>query len=66
MLRVVSPFDHRYEELAVEVRVTLPPAQNVVGPEGVMVGVAGRGLTVTDVASDGRLRHPYVFPTCTV
>ena len=30
-----------------DVKVTLPPAQNVVGPPGVMVGVAGMGLIVT-------------------
>ena len=28
-----------------EVSVTLPPAQKVVGPLGVIVGVAGEGLT---------------------
>ncbi|MFN8395560.1 MAG: hypothetical protein U0176_13045 [Bacteroidia bacterium] len=27
--------------------MTLPPAQNVVGPLGVMVGVAGAAFTVT-------------------
>src|SRR5262245_37334308 len=32
-----------------EVRVTLPPAQKVVGPPGVMVGVAGVALTTTFV-----------------
>ena len=36
-----------------DVSVTLPPAQNVVGPPGVIVGVAGTGLTVTVVA-DGK------------
>src|SRR5205814_3027117 len=30
-----------------EVSVTLPPAQKVVGPPGVMVGVAGMGLRTT-------------------
>ncbi len=32
--------------------MTLPPAQKVVGPPGVMVGVAGTGLTVTTVGAD--------------
>ena len=30
----------------------LPPSQNVVAPVGVMVGVAGNGLTVTAIAAD--------------
>jgi hypothetical protein len=38
-----------------EVKVTLPPAQNVVGPPGVIVGVAGSGFTVTVVAVEGAL-----------
>ena len=35
-----------------EVRVTLPPAQKVVGPPAVMLGVAGRGFTVTTVGAE--------------
>ncbi len=35
-----------------EVSVTLPPVQKVVGPPGVIVGVAGRGLMVTFVDAD--------------
>ena len=46
-----------------EVSVTLPPAQNVVGPPGVMVGVAGIGLTVTVVAADGALGQPLAVTT---
>jgi hypothetical protein len=38
---VVAPFDQRYEEPALAVSVTDPPAQYVVGPEGVIVA-AGR------------------------
>jgi hypothetical protein len=38
-----------------EVSVTLSPAQNVVGPPGVIVGVAGSGFTVTVVAVEGAL-----------
>ena len=38
---VVSPVDQRYVLAAEEVSVTDPPAQNVVGPPGVIVGTAG-------------------------
>jgi hypothetical protein len=48
-----------------DVSVTLPPAQNVVGPPGVIVGVAGSALTVTTVAADGALVQPLVV-TATV
>jgi hypothetical protein len=41
-----------------ELNVTLPPAQNVVGPPGVIVGVAGIGFTVTVVAVEGALAQP--------
>jgi hypothetical protein len=40
--------------------------QNVIGPEAVMVGVAGRAFTVTDVTADGRLWHPFESVTLTV
>jgi len=43
-----------------EVSVTLPPVQNVVGPPGVIVGVAGIGLTVTAVAAEAALEQPLV------
>jgi hypothetical protein len=32
--------------ILLDVNVTDPPKQNVVGPEGVIVGVAGMGLTI--------------------
>jgi len=35
-----------------EVSVTLAPAQNDVGPPGVIVGVAGDGLMVTPADAD--------------
>jgi hypothetical protein len=35
-----------------EVSVTLPPVQKVVGPPGVIVGVGGSGLTVTTVGAE--------------
>jgi xanthosine utilization system XapX-like protein len=46
-----------------DVSVTLPPAQNVVGPLGVIVGVAGIGLTVTFVAAEAALAQPEVVTT---
>jgi hypothetical protein len=52
MLGVVAPVDHKYEEAALDVRVTLLPSQKVVGPPGVMAGVAGNGFTVIIVATD--------------
>src|ERR1051325_6984418 len=63
VLAVAPPIGEpsRYHWLPVallEVRVTEPPAQNVVGPPGVMVGVAGVGFTVTVVAADGALEQP--------
>ena len=66
MFRVVAPVDHKYVEAKLELSVTLPPAQKVVAPEGVIVGVAGTGLTVTVVGSDAVLRQPNELVTCTV
>jgi hypothetical protein len=44
--RVVAPFDQRYDAPAEAVSVTLPPVQNVVGPDAVITGTA-RAWTVT-------------------
>jgi hypothetical protein len=41
-----------------DVSVTLPPVQNEVGPPGVIVGVAGSGVTVTVVAAEAALVQP--------
>ncbi len=57
----MAPVDHKYSELTLDVSVTLPPAQNDVKPEAVMVGVAGVGLTVTEVAREAVLRQPNVL-----
>jgi hypothetical protein len=46
MLDVVAPVDHKYVVPALEVSVTLPPAQNVNGPPADIVGVAGKAFTV--------------------
>ena len=60
------PFRYHWLPVALlEVSVTLPPVQKVVGPPGVIAGVAGIGLTVTVVASDTLLVQPSDV-TCTV
>jgi hypothetical protein len=47
----VAPVDHKYDEPAVEDKVTFPPSQKVVGPLAEIIGVAGNGCTVTWVVS---------------
>ena len=44
----------------VDLSVTLPPVQNVVGPPGVIVGAVGIGFTTTAVAGDASLVQPLV------
>jgi len=51
MACVVAPFDHAYADPADAVSVTEPPAQNVVGPLGVIVGVDGAAFTVTFITA---------------
>ena len=46
-----------------ELRITLPPVQNVVAVATVTVGVAGVGFTVTVVAALGALGQPVVETT---
>jgi hypothetical protein len=48
-----------------EVNVTLPPAQKVVGPPAVAVGVLGNGFTVTTVGAEVA-EQPFPSVTCTV
>ena len=60
---VVAPFDQRYDDDAGAVSVTLPPAQNVVGPLAVIVA-AGLVLTVTVVAAEVAVQ-PLAFVTVT-
>jgi hypothetical protein len=60
---VTAPFDQRYEAPLDAVSVTLPPAQNVVGPPAVMLAV-GFGLTVTTVGDEAALQ-PFAFVTVT-
>ena len=66
ILWVVAPVDHEYVVPGLDVRVTLPPAQIVVGPEAVIVGAGGKAFTVTVTGSDTWLSHPPEFVTCTV
>jgi hypothetical protein len=66
ILCVVAPFDHRYPVAALDVKVMLPPAQKVVGPPAVIVGVTGKSFTVITVAADIALWHPLALVTLTV
>jgi hypothetical protein len=61
---VVAPVDQRYDVPPEAVSVTLPPAQKVVGPDGVMVAV-GSGLTVT-VCDAGAELQEFASVTVTV
>ena len=60
---VVAPLDHRYDDPLEAVSVTLPPAQNVVGPPAAIVAV-GLAFTVTTVAALVALQ-PFAFVTDT-
>lgn len=59
----MAPFDQVLPVDALEVSVTVPPWQKVVGPEAVTVGVAGTGLTVTVLALDVAVQYPFVTET---
>ena len=50
--------DHWFPVALDEVSKTFPPAQNVVAPPALIVGVAGDGFTVTAVARDAALAQP--------
>ena len=61
---LVELFDHVFPDPADDVRSTLPPAQNVVAPLGVIVGTAGLVLTVTTTGADD-VEHPLTFVNVT-
>jgi hypothetical protein len=61
---VVAPLLHNQEVPALAVKVTDPPAQKVVAPDGVIVAV-GNGFTVT-VCVEDVFSHPLEFVTVTV
>jgi hypothetical protein len=60
---VVAPVDHRFPLRADEVRVIVVPAQNELGP--LIVGVDGRGLTVTGCAAEVA-EQPFASVTVTL
>jgi len=61
---VVSVVDQVFPVGADDVNVTEPPVQKVVGPPGVMVGVAGGAVTVIVIPALFELHVP--FETVTV
>jgi hypothetical protein len=63
---VVAPVDHKYVVPALDVSVTLPPVQKVVGPPAEIVGADGKAFTVTAVGADDELWHPFALVTLTV
>jgi hypothetical protein len=58
MVGVVELFDQAFPEAALELRVTDPPAQKLVGPLGVIMGVAGVAFTVTVTGAEAREVQP--------
>lgn len=65
ILCVVSLLFHLFPESALEVNITLSPAQNVVGLFVAIVGVGGNALTVTKTGSEVDLQ-PLAFERITV
>lgn len=57
MLCVVSLLLHKLPAAALEVRSTLSPLQNVIGPFGVILGTGGKGFTVIKTGNEVDL-HP--------
>lgn len=49
----MAPVDHKLPVADDEVKVTLPPVHNPVGPLVVIVGFSGNGFTVTFLTVDG-------------
>jgi hypothetical protein len=56
---LAPPGVHVFPEAAEEVKVTDPPAQKVVEPPAVIVGVGGTGFTVTETVFEfGEVHDP--------
>ncbi len=60
---VVAPFDQRLPVADDEVNTTEPPEQNVVAPLAVIVGTAGKAVTVTLVAAEVAEHKPLLTVT---
>ena len=54
----VPPLLQRFPLALLEVKTTLPPVQKLVGPPGVMVGVAGTGFEVTTTVFETKEVQP--------
>jgi|ERR1051325_10346088 hypothetical protein len=63
--RNVAPFDHAYAKPLGALSVTEPPAQNVVGPDAVIAGVAGFAFAVIVICAEVALQ-PFASITLTV
>lgn len=61
---VIAPLDQSQDAPELAVRVTVPPVQNVVGPDAVMVA-CGFAFTVTTTGADVALQ-PFAPVTITV
>ena len=62
---MVAPLLHRLPEVALDVKVTVPPEQKVVGPSVVMVGVGGKGNIVTLIGADASEVQPLLVVVTT-
>jgi hypothetical protein len=62
---VAPPGDQEYPVAAEEAKSTEPPVQKVVGPLGVIVGVAGVGFTNTFTGAEVAVQ-PEAFDTVTI
>jgi hypothetical protein len=66
MLGVVAPVDQRYVVPALEVSITLLPAQKDVEPPAVMTGCGGKALTVTETCALTVLKPSFTATLYTV
>ena len=60
---VCPPGDQMLSVALLEVKVTLPPEQKLVGPPAVIVGVVGAGFTVTLIVLEAAEAQPPLFTT---